>query len=57
MSVTDNCGLCSNLTPDFTKATEPDGRPELNELGQIAMQGMHDNQWHLEIPKEYGQMW
>jgi hypothetical protein len=34
-----------------------DGKPELNELGQGAMQGMHDNQWHLEIPKEYGQMW
>ncbi len=50
-------GLHSDLEIDFTKATEPDGRPALNNLGQTAMQGMHDNQWHLEIPKEFGQMW
>ena len=41
----------------FSEAIADDGRPDLNELGQGAMQGMHDNQWHLEIPEEYGQMW
>ena len=41
----------------FTTVTESSGRPELNELGKSAMQGMHDDVWHLEIPKEYGQMW
>ena len=40
----------------FTTVTEADGRPELNDLGRTAMEGMHDDQWHLELPKEYGQM-
>ena len=41
----------------FTTVTESDGRPALNEVGKGAMEGMHDEKWHLEIPKEYGQMW
>jgi oxysterol-binding protein-related protein 9/10/11 len=40
----------------FTTATEEDGRPFLNETGRAAMDGMHKNEWHLEIPSEYGQM-
>ncbi|KAK3703522.1 hypothetical protein LTR37_014369 [Vermiconidia calcicola] len=41
----------------FTKVTDTNGRPELNELGRGAMEGMHNENWHLEIPSEYGQMW
>lgn len=40
----------------FTTVVEDDGRPYLNETGQAAMDGMHKNMWHLEIPSEYGQM-
>lgn len=40
----------------FTTVVEDNGRPDLNETGQAAMDGMHKNEWHLEIPSEYGQM-
>ncbi len=40
----------------FTAATEDTGRPILNDVGKRAMDGMHANQWQLEIPSEYGQM-
>jgi oxysterol-binding protein-related protein 9/10/11 len=38
----------------FTTVTESNGRPELTEEGKKAMQGLHDEQWHLEPPEEYG---
>jgi hypothetical protein len=41
----------------FRTIVDNEGKPQLNDLGRYAMQGMHDGNWHLEIPKEYGQMW
>ncbi len=40
----------------FSTVTEDDGKPHLNNMGKAAMAGMHKNQWDLEIPEEYGQM-
>jgi hypothetical protein len=40
----------------FSVATESNGRPNLNVTGRAAMDGMHKNDWNLEIPEEYGQM-
>ena len=41
----------------FTTVTESSGKPELNGMGRTALEGMHDEKWHLEIPEEFGQMW
>lgn len=41
----------------FTEVTDLSGKPHLNEMGRKALEGMHDDNWHLEIPEEYGQMW
>lgn len=38
----------------FTGATDPKGRPELTEEGKAAMQGLHNEKFHLDPPTEYG---
>lgn len=38
----------------FTSVTESNGRPLLTQDGQAAMQGLHDGNWHLQPPAEYG---
>ncbi|KAK6386645.1 hypothetical protein LTR65_008844 [Meristemomyces frigidus] len=38
----------------FTQATEAGGKPHLTEEGKAAMQGLHDGDWWIAPPAEYG---
>nr|POE48884.1 oxysterol-binding protein-like protein 1 [Quercus suber] len=38
----------------FTGATVPKGRPELSSDGVLALQRLHDGNWALDPPTEYG---
>lgn len=38
----------------FTSAQEPHGRPTLSADGKLAMQRLHDGEWTLDEPDEYG---
>lgn len=45
----------SEWTPRFfTAATTPSGRPELTEDGKLAIQGLNNNDYHLEPAAETG---
>ena len=38
----------------FTAAVEPKGQPVLTDEGKAAMKGLHEGNYHLEPPSEYG---
>jgi len=38
----------------FTQVTDPSGRPELSQEGRQAMDRLHNEEWRLEPPAEYG---
>ncbi|KAK3115424.1 hypothetical protein LTR53_005226 [Teratosphaeriaceae sp. CCFEE 6253] len=40
----------------FTAVTEADGKPDLSEEGRKAMQGLHEERFHLDPPQEYAAM-